>query len=399
MTSKCVETASPKDNGREIDYAIRGKLRDKSTEESKKIIEDLALYDNESWNDLRDLSKLVKAISLPQDVPRTSDRRLLELEDQIKYLLKGSKTTSKTNPSQPPQAYASINANPPPTNNLPVLPAALRAKVAQEINELQAISTYVDSRLENNDQFLNGFTQQPNENDVDDLEPDDESVDTPLVYPFLDSDDASNDGKVLNELEVYGNARQLCRQRSKPNGKLIYNSIMNGPYVRRMIPEPGDQDREVPVAKTFHVQTNEEVTEKELKQMEEDDQATQTILMGLPEDIYAANRNDNVVASWAEGNGNGNNKNQIRCYNCRGMCHLARNCIVRPSRRNAAYLHTQLLIAQKEEAGIQLQAEEFDLIAPTGDLDKIKEVNANCILMANLQQPSTSGTQADKAPV
>nr|GEW92606.1 hypothetical protein [Tanacetum cinerariifolium] len=34
-----------------------------------------------------------------------------------------------------------------------------------------------------------------------------------------------------------------------------------------------------------------------------------------------------------------------------------------------------------------------------GDLDKIKEVNANCILMANLQQASTSGTQYDKAPV
>nr|GEX08181.1 hypothetical protein [Tanacetum cinerariifolium] len=33
------------------------------------------------------------------------------------------------------------------------------------------------------------------------------------------------------------------------------------------------------------------------------------------------------------------------------------------------------------------------------DLDKIEEVNANCILMANLQQASTSGTQTDKAPV
>nr|GFD37335.1 hypothetical protein [Tanacetum cinerariifolium] len=32
-------------------------------------------------------------------------------------------------------------------------------------------------------------------------------------------------------------------------------------------------------------------------------------------------------------------------------------------------------------------------------LDEIKEVNANCILMANLQQASTSGTQTDKAPV
>nr|GEZ97948.1 hypothetical protein [Tanacetum cinerariifolium] len=34
-----------------------------------------------------------------------------------------------------------------------------------------------------------------------------------------------------------------------------------------------------------------------------------------------------------------------------------------------------------------------------GDLDEIEEVNANCILMANLQHASTSGTQLDKAPV
>ncbi|GJS24801.1 integrase, catalytic region, zinc finger, CCHC-type containing protein [Tanacetum coccineum] len=60
---------------------------------------------------------------------------------------------------------------------------------------------------------------------------------------------------------------------------------------------------------------------------------------------------------------------------------------------------TQLLIAQKEEAGIQLQAEEFDLMATAGDIEEIKEVNANCILMANLQQALTSGTQTDKALV
>ncbi|GKD19224.1 retrovirus-related pol polyprotein from transposon TNT 1-94, partial [Tanacetum coccineum] len=111
------------------------------------------------------------------------------------------------------------------------------------------------------------------------------------------------------------------------------------------------------------------------------------------------NGNGNVVAARAEGNANGNNGNQIRCYNCRGLGHLARNCTVRPRRRDAAYLQTQLLIAQKEEAGIQLQAEEFDLMAAAADLDEIKEVNANCILMANLQQASTSGTQTDKAPV
>nr|GEV56841.1 hypothetical protein [Tanacetum cinerariifolium] len=111
------------------------------------------------------------------------------------------------------------------------------------------------------------------------------------------------------------------------------------------------------------------------------------------------NENGNVVAARAEGNANGNNGNQIRCYNCKGLGHLARNCIVSPWRRDVAYLQTQLLVAQKEEAGIQLQTEEFNLMAAAADLDEIKEVDANCILMANLQQASTSGTQTDKAPV
>nr|GFC74756.1 hypothetical protein [Tanacetum cinerariifolium] len=71
---------------------------------------------------------------------------------------------------------------------------------------------------------------------------------------------------------------------------------------------------------------------------------------------------------------------------------------VRPRRRDAAYLQTQLLIAQNEEAGIQLQSEEYDLMAVAADLDEIEEVNANCILMANLQQASSSGTQTDSTP-
>ncbi|GJT28650.1 hypothetical protein Tco_0908925 [Tanacetum coccineum] len=61
---------------------------------------------------------------------------------------------------------------------------------------------------------------------------------------------------------VLWSSRLLHYAKSKPNGKLIYNSIMNGPYVRRMIPEL-------------------------VKQMKFNDQAIQIILMGLPEDIYA----------------------------------------------------------------------------------------------------------------
>nr|GEU68445.1 reverse transcriptase domain-containing protein [Tanacetum cinerariifolium] len=322
---------------------------------------------------------------------------------------------------------------------------------------------------------------------------------------------------------------------------------------RRMIPEPGDAERDVNVNETFYEQTDDELSEKELKHIEADDQAIQTILLGLSEDIYATEKkaklfnewerftsnegesiesyyhrflklmndlernkhfpekiasnlkflnnlqpewsrhvtivhqtkdlhtadytqlydflkynqkevdelkakrlakiqdplalmaksnnpytspashqdlspfnqnymqqpitnpeditdpttamnmaligNGNLVAVRAEENAAGHNGNQIRCYNCRGVGHLARDCTVRPRRRDAAYLQTQLLIAQKEEAGIQLKAEEYDLMAAAADLDEIEEVNANCILMANLQQASSSGTQTDSAPV
>nr|GEZ14150.1 hypothetical protein [Tanacetum cinerariifolium] len=318
--------------------------------------------------------------------------------------------------------------------------------------------------------------------------------------------------------------------KGRPNGKLIHNSILNGPYVRKMILEPGDANREITVTETFHLQTNDELSDKDLKQIEADDQAIQTILpewsrhvtivhqtkdlhtadytqlydfvkynqkkvdelkaeqlaknqdplalmansnnpyaspaphqdqspfnrnflqqpMTNPEDItdpttamnmalalmakafklnYSTptnnnqrissnpkNRqiaqpgmnmgqdgqmqmiggngiqnqigNGNLVAARAEGNAVGQNGNQIRCYNCRGIGHYAKNCTARPRRKDAAYLQTQLLIAQKEEKGIQLQAEEYDLMAAAADLDEIEEVNANCILMANLQQAS-----------
>nr|GEZ18416.1 hypothetical protein [Tanacetum cinerariifolium] len=118
-------------------------------------------------------------------------------------------------------------------------------------------------------------------------------------------------------------SRLLQYAKSRPNGKLIHNSILNRSYVRKMIPEPGDANRDITVTETFHLQTDDELFNQELKQIESDDQAIQTILLGLLEDIYATIDN----------------------------------------------------------------------------MDEIEEVNANCILMANLQQASTSGTQTDSAPV
>nr|GEU91083.1 hypothetical protein [Tanacetum cinerariifolium] len=71
---------------------------------------------------------------------------------------------------------------------------------------------------------------------------------------------SENRPPMLNkENYVPWSSRLLWYAKSRPNGKLIHNSIINGPYVRRMILEP-----------------------------EADDQAIKTIIFGLPEDIYAA---------------------------------------------------------------------------------------------------------------
>nr|GFC49446.1 hypothetical protein [Tanacetum cinerariifolium] len=46
--------------------------------------------------------------------------------------------------------------------------------------------------------------------------------------------------------------------------------------------------------------------------------------------------NGNLVAVRAEGNAAGQNGNQIRCYNCRGIGYYARNCTARLRRRDDA---------------------------------------------------------------
>nr|GEX11995.1 hypothetical protein [Tanacetum cinerariifolium] len=312
-------------------------------------------------------------------------------------------------------------------------------------------------------------------------------------------------------------SRLLRYAKSIPNRKLIYNSIMNGPYVRQMIPEPSDLARTVLVLETFHEQTCDELTKSKIKQMEADDLAIQTILLGLPEDIYVAVDSCEVVQeiwlrvqqmmkgsnigiqekkaklfnewestyiqqplpinnnydpqpslnqnymqqhipnleditnptaamnttlalmakafklNYSTPNHNnqrtssnprnrqiaqpgmnlgpdnkinmvgGNEGKQFRQYagqNVENQHRLSATQMgIMTKEKGCSLSSNSVAIAQKEQAGIQLQAIEFDLMVAAANLDEIKKVNANCILMANLQQASTSSTQTDKAPV
>ncbi|GJX20331.1 hypothetical protein Tco_0223008 [Tanacetum coccineum] len=233
---------------------------------------------------------------------------------------------------------------------------------------------------------------------------------------------------------------------------------MHGPYVRRMLPEPSDPDREVPVNETFHEQTDEELTKKELKQVEADDQAIHTILLGLPEDIYVvvevnelraerlARAHDPLAlmensnnpynypvfhqdqpspVTYMQQPQSNNNFNPQPSFNTNYMQQPM------PNPQDITYPTTTMnmaLVVQNavQNQGIQNVGNQNGLIVVSGianqnlnpdgngnvvatraegnaigdnDLEGIKEVNANCILMVNLQQASTSGTQTDKAPV
>nr|GEX24151.1 hypothetical protein [Tanacetum cinerariifolium] len=63
---------------------------------------------------------------------------------------------------------------------------------------------------------------------------------------------------------------------------LVFNRL------QKLVSQLAVLDLPVPVLESFHEQTDEELTEIDIKRIDEDDQAIQTILLGLPEDVYAA---------------------------------------------------------------------------------------------------------------
>nr|GEV28837.1 hypothetical protein [Tanacetum cinerariifolium] len=103
------------------------------------------------------------------------------------------------------------------------------------------------------------------------------------IYAF----GSKNHPPMLNKNNyVPWSSRIIRYARSRPNSKMIVDSIENGPYVRQMIATLGEPGLPVPVPETFHEQTGEELTENDIKRMDADDQAIQSILLGLLEDVY-----------------------------------------------------------------------------------------------------------------
>nr|GEV43422.1 integrase, catalytic region, zinc finger, CCHC-type, peptidase aspartic, catalytic [Tanacetum cinerariifolium] len=263
--------------------------------------------------------------------------------------------------------------------------------------------------------------------------------------------------------------------RSRPNGKMIVDSIENGPYIRRMIATPGESNLPVPVPESFHEQTDDELTKTDIKRIDADDQAIQTILLGLPEDVYAAVDSCETakeiwecVRQMMKGSDIGEQEKKEKLFNkwekftstdwesIESYYHRFMQ-LMNDLKRNKHFLENIALNLKQiqnvgenggnqfgqyagqvshnqqgynawhnvgiqgaqnvvQNAGVRGDGNQNRIVVvpgianqngtgnvvaarAEGDLDEKKEVNANCILRANLKQASTSGTQHDKASV
>nr|GEU35120.1 ribonuclease H-like domain-containing protein [Tanacetum cinerariifolium] len=289
-------------------------------------------------------------------------------------------------------------------------------------------------------------------------------------------------------------SRLLRYAKSKPNEKLIYNSIMNHPYVRRMILEPVDPGREAEVNEmraerlarahdplalmensnnsynypVFHQDQSSSITYMQQPQPNnnfilrpsfntnymqqpmpnpkdiKDPTTAMNMELVLMDKAFKLNcltpTNNNQIISSNHHNRQmapldmnlgqdrqmqivrGNGGNQFRQYAGQNVGNLngynevqnVRNPVVQNAVKNLDYrLKVMVMGTTKIRYGVTTVEDLVILLGTTQsyqekgmllifrhrDLNKIEEVNANCILMAILQQASTLDTQIDKAPV
>ncbi|GJR70872.1 MAK10-like protein [Tanacetum coccineum] len=130
---------------RTTDQSADGKLRDLNAKESWALLEDLALYDNESWNDPRDFAKPAKEIALPQDVLSTSDCRLIELENQVQRLMEAH--LAPIQPTQPFVEYASSRTDEAGDARLSKFEADFKQQQSEMANKIDTVLKAITNQI------------------------------------------------------------------------------------------------------------------------------------------------------------------------------------------------------------------------------------------------------------
>nr|GEY72913.1 reverse transcriptase [Tanacetum cinerariifolium] len=144
--------------------------------------------------------------------------------------------------------------------------------------------------------------------------------------------------------------------------------------------------------------SDDELTEKELKQIKADDQAIQTILLGLPEDIYAAVDSCETaqeiwlrVQQMMKGSDIGIQEKKAKLFNEWEMFTSTDGESIESYYHHLLKLMNDLKQNKHFPEKITSNLKFLNNLQLEWNVDEIEEVNAYCILMANLQKASTPG--------
>nr|GEW62560.1 hypothetical protein [Tanacetum cinerariifolium] len=163
----------------------------------------------------------------------------------------------------------------------------------------------------------------------------------------------------------------------KENGRMMLESIENGPLVYPTIEENGQ----------IHKKKYAKLTEQEKLQDDSDVQETNIVLQGLPPDMYSIvnhcqaakdiwDRGQSFVGTGTKGNatrfGRNNVAGQVRvvkCYNYQGEGHMARQCTQPKRPRNSAWFKEKTLLVQAHESGQVLDEEQLSFLTDPGIIE------------------------------
>nr|GFA01170.1 retrovirus-related Pol polyprotein from transposon TNT 1-94 [Tanacetum cinerariifolium] len=130
--------------------------------------------------------------------------------------------------------------------------------------------------------------------------------------------------------------------------RMMLDSIDNDPLVYPNV----EEDRKTRLKKYS------KLTKAQQLQDDCDVQATNIIIHGLSPNVE--------IATTSKGNYVAGQPRVIKCYNCQGEGHMARQCTQLKRPRNVAWFKEKLMLAEAQEAGQILDEEQLAFLADLG---------------------------------